>query len=239
MNFKESEDLNVKIWRYMNFEKYVSMLQTKSLYFARLHQLEDPYEGSYLPAKILKSDFQHEEVDEKLKSSIKYNAKQQNLRMAVNCWHMSDCESAAMWKIYSNQNKAVAIQSTFDLLKKGMNSSVFGKRVKIGVVRYLDYDNELFSDDAIGLYYGVISKRKEFEYEKEVRAVIYTPEGSKPDVTINDGFPVKIDLNMLIEKVYVSPTADDWFLNLVRLESKTYDCIFEVNQSPLYKRPGY
>ncbi len=238
--FKEPEDLNVKIWRYMDFEKYASMLQTNSLYFARLHQLEDPSEGSLGHAKILKHNFQHKEVDENLKSSIKYNAKQQNLRMAVNCWHMSEYESPAMWKIYTPKEKGIAIQSTFARLKKVLKASVLGSRINIGMMPYLDYNNESFSGEGIiGLYDGVKCKRKCFEYEKEVRAVVYTPEGLKPDFPIYDGFPVKIDLKMLIEKIYISPTVASSFLDSLRLENKKYGFLFEVVPSTLYQRPPY
>jgi hypothetical protein len=39
------------VWRYMSLTKFVSMLDTKSLYFSRTDKLSDPFEGSY-PSKI-------------------------------------------------------------------------------------------------------------------------------------------------------------------------------------------
>jgi hypothetical protein len=46
--FSQPSDPNVSVWRYMNFAKYVSFLQKKSLYFPQLKVLSqtDPYEGS-------------------------------------------------------------------------------------------------------------------------------------------------------------------------------------------------
>lgn len=34
------------IWRYMSFAKFVSLLEKKALFFARLDRLGDPFEGS-------------------------------------------------------------------------------------------------------------------------------------------------------------------------------------------------
>lgn len=33
------------LWKYMSFEKFVSLLGTKSLYFTRADKFEDPLEG--------------------------------------------------------------------------------------------------------------------------------------------------------------------------------------------------
>ena len=35
------------LWRYMDFTKFVSLLDTQSLYLARADQLSDPFEGSF------------------------------------------------------------------------------------------------------------------------------------------------------------------------------------------------
>ena len=39
-------DPNMNIFRYMDFEKFVRLMITKSLYFPRLDELEDEFEGS-------------------------------------------------------------------------------------------------------------------------------------------------------------------------------------------------
>ena len=33
------------LWRYMDFTKYVSLLEKRALFFARADKLEDPFEG--------------------------------------------------------------------------------------------------------------------------------------------------------------------------------------------------
>lgn len=46
------------LWRYLSFEKFVSLLSTKSLYFATANQFEDPFEG-HVPLLIDKLYKQH------------------------------------------------------------------------------------------------------------------------------------------------------------------------------------
>lgn len=44
--FLPPKDKNVKIWRYMDFTKFVSLLETESLFLSRVDKFEDPYEGA-------------------------------------------------------------------------------------------------------------------------------------------------------------------------------------------------
>ena len=39
------------LWKYMSFEKFVSLLGTKSLYFTRADKFEDPLEG-FIPPSV-------------------------------------------------------------------------------------------------------------------------------------------------------------------------------------------
>jgi hypothetical protein len=39
------------LWRYMDFTKFVSLLETSALFFCRPDQLGDPFEGSISPAE--------------------------------------------------------------------------------------------------------------------------------------------------------------------------------------------
>lgn len=39
---------------------------------------------------------------------------------AVNCWHASESESEAMWRLYAENGKAVAVETTLDALKRAI-----------------------------------------------------------------------------------------------------------------------
>lgn len=45
MHIKVPSNHNVKIWRYLDFAKFMSMLDQNSLFFSNLSDLDDPYEG--------------------------------------------------------------------------------------------------------------------------------------------------------------------------------------------------
>jgi hypothetical protein len=42
------------LWRYMDFAKFIQMIESKSLWFTRLDQLEDPLEGGHTDAELAK-----------------------------------------------------------------------------------------------------------------------------------------------------------------------------------------
>jgi len=87
--------------------------------------------------------------------------------MCVSCWHMNGHESAAMWKLYVDSNLGVAIQSTFARLVQSLSSAA--EDVHIGIVKYIDYDyDDLPGDDRL---HALMHKRREFEHERELRAV--------------------------------------------------------------------
>jgi hypothetical protein len=44
--FESLADENAKIWRYLDFTKFVALLDWRALSFARVDQLTDQFEGS-------------------------------------------------------------------------------------------------------------------------------------------------------------------------------------------------
>ena len=55
------------LWRYMDFTKFVSLLETRTLFLARADKLGDPFEGSVPKNNIilratLESEFSDEEI---------------------------------------------------------------------------------------------------------------------------------------------------------------------------------
>ncbi len=50
--YKSPSDPDIKIWRYIDFTKFISMIHGSRLHFARLDSLGDPFEGA-APRKVL------------------------------------------------------------------------------------------------------------------------------------------------------------------------------------------
>jgi hypothetical protein len=158
--------------------------------------------------------------------------------MAVNCWHLNDHESAAMWRLYLKSNEGIAIQSTYGRLKDCFRA--VQEPIHIGKVEYLDYYSAAIQP---GNYFTpFVSKRISFEHEREVRALLHRPPivNHRTDFsveTIQGGVPVPVDITTLIEKICVAPTAPVWTTQLVRSVISQYGYAFEVNQSVLNRRP--
>ncbi len=236
--FQPPVDKNIKIWRYMDFTKYVSFLDSKSLFFSRSDRFNDPYEGatSYVNAK-LRPEIYKEHIPQHDLDKISKIFEWVRYWTFVNCWHMNKHESAAMWKLYAQTNEAVAIQSTYQRLHDCLPGNIY-----IGVVNYMDYENDLLPED--NTMWPFVHKRKSFEHERELRALIQDLPNN--DKGINVGLPnpelgrlVLVSPVKLIENIYVAPGAPGWFVELVKKTAAKFDYNFEVKQSVLSKSPVY
>ncbi|MBI1893228.1 MAG: DUF2971 domain-containing protein [Candidatus Rokubacteria bacterium] len=159
-------DPDIPIWRYMDFTKFVAMLEEKALFFARADKLGDPFEGSYAR--------KNEELRPVVYAGLQYDpsAWATFYRWVcqwtmISCWHMNEHESAAMWKLYAKTNEAIAIRSTYALLRKGLDDSVH-----IAVVKYIDYGTKWLPEG--NAYYPFVHKRVSFAHERELRAITGT-----------------------------------------------------------------
>jgi len=102
-NFIQPENENIKIWRYMDFTKLVSLIDTRQLYFTRSDKFDDRFEGSLprrnVEARKIIPNYIPDELkyvyENLMNSSIDIN-KNWKRYMAVNCWHANEYESAAM-----------------------------------------------------------------------------------------------------------------------------------------------
>ena len=172
----------------------------------------------------------------------------------VNCWSINQRESAALWKIFTKGN-GIAIKSSIKQLKKALEQDT-GNAVMLSPINYIDH-----SQDGVSFRTAITPytfKRKSFEYEQEVRAmivkypsktkngnpVVYDPfnknEGATgayaihTELNLNEkGIDVPIDVSKLIEKVFISPNAPDWFFKLVQKIIRNKKLSFEVKKSSL------
>jgi hypothetical protein len=236
--FKVPEDDNTKIWRYIDFTKFVSLLDQKALFFPRVSYLEDKYEGLY-PRMFtdenaeMYSSIPPEYREQVLKAFLNKSKQIRNF-MLVSCWHINDHESAAMWKMYLKSNEGIAIQSTFGRLKESFKDYK-DQDVHIGKVQYIDYERESISTDNILQAY--MHKRKSFEYENELRVLVTEFNDWKQAEPSDTGRFIPVDLEGMIENIYVCPQAPPWFSDLIRSVVKKYNLdknVLASDDNPLY-----
>ena len=88
------------IWRYMAFDRIVSMLEYSSLWFARPFTFSDQWEGLYPPSYYRNAQKwvvdNNEKWDDELESEFTKRWKRHRFATFVNCWHIGVHESDAM-----------------------------------------------------------------------------------------------------------------------------------------------
>ncbi|MES5851867.1 hypothetical protein [Bacillus cereus group sp. MG68] len=234
-----------KIWRYMDFTKFMSMLDKEEIFFTRSDRFEDKFEGTYPRANIEETrDFLkrlvEQEHQEKTFRTISEFSKYVRKFVTINCWHMNEYESAAMWELYLKSDEGIAIQSNVGRLIESFSHCP--QNILIGKVNYIDFNKEsVDASDGLNLY---MYKRKSFEHEHEIRAIYNLPfemrEGvidEKAEPSLEYGIGISCDIRILIEKVYISPTAPKWFEELVRSMCDKFDLKVDVFKSELSELP--
>lgn len=246
-DFMPPEDENQIIWRYIDFIKFVDLLSTKELFFTRIDKFDDPYEGSntiatinsrdeWFDMKVKLGEFSQESAKSTKEILIK-NYVEQRKKMAVNCWHMNDYESDAMWKLYSNKNAGIAIKSTYFKLKESFNKSNI--TIYIGKVNYVDYKKDITKWG--NGFIPILLKSISFKHEYELRAVIWSlgENNDKYCDPINNGIRIKVDIDVLIEEIYLAPNTQDWIKALIRDVMKKYKLDKPIKSSFFDGKPVY
>jgi hypothetical protein len=250
---------NITIWRYMDFTKFVSLLDTQALFFVRADKLGDPFEGSHPKASIERRNKKFKE--EGFNSLIEFSSnrsKQLREYAVISCWHKNKYESAAMWKLYLKSDEGIAIKSTVRRLKTGIKNTEH--HVNIASVNYIDFDKdwpEQILDLPMELFriHQFLYKRRSFEHERELRAIVYSnplpnlrfTKGRKLEPQdldfrpspFEDGLYIPVDLETLIYEIYVAPSSPKWLHELVESATRKYGLNKKVRQSTLDEKPVY
>lgn len=221
-NIKLPEDQNTIVWKYLDLSKFLDLLLSKKLFMSRSDKFEDQYEGTF-------SEPTFEEI-KKLSIDnpdfLNYY-KTHREKVAISSWHINEYESFAMWQIFTQNSEGLAIQSTIGRLQKALKPETLFSQY-IGEVNYIDYKKEYIPFD--DMFFPFLFKRKSFQYEREVRIISDTSESA---IKLNDGLKINVDINELIEKIYIHPKSENWYKKLVieLVEQLGFD--FEIEKSDL------
>lgn len=220
--FDQPTDLDQKLWRYMSTQKFSDLLEKSSLFFSRADKQTDTYEGT--TTQHFQENFRdlafYKDTGDFRAREAKFNEWVRQW-VFMNCWHMNETESDAMWRLYGNPNEAVAIQTTYRKLAQALPS-----KVSMGLVRYVDFETyPLKAGNGAHLY---AIKRQAFAHEREVRAIFEDWNNPKIDQSDGElktsmcvtnkepGQLVKVDLSALFESVRVAPKSSGVFLEAIR-----------------------
>jgi len=233
----ETPNDSTKIWRYMNFSKLLSLLNKSHLFFPNALKLaeNDPYEGSYAQGNLdydLANDPAFKEwrgLPKAIKSDRTDTKNLIRRGIYINSWHMSEHESAAMWKCYAENKDGMAIQSTVGKLKAAIKDNP--KETYIGKINYIDYETSIIKKGSF--FWNFIHKRMSFEHEKELRVIFINDELFDPAAKLKKVSSIPIKTEDLIEKIFISPTAPNWTKELLESILEKYKLKIGVNKSDL------
>jgi hypothetical protein len=230
--FVQPPDTNAKVWRYMDFTNYIWTLECSALYFSRIDLLGDPFEGTTTAASnaaIMKLMDWPPGSEQTQKDWSETNAKvRRDVRRGifVNCWHMNDHESEAMWRLYATTDQAIAIQTSYSRLVDALDPTII-----IGAVRYTDYDDAVFPTS--NALWPAAHKRLSFKHENEIRALKFAMDDSNEPL----GHGVSVNLANLVERVYVSPSRPSWYEKLAERLTRRFGYSFPIIKSRLSEQP--
>ena len=228
---------SAKLWRYFSLPKLLHLIQNDALYFARIDQFDDPFEGfpttTEYEEMMQRGSLEQEIMDITLTLGIRSLT-------YVNCWSQFDFENASMWSTYGNDSGGVLVQTCFDKLRHALPDYVM-----VSMVRYVsDNVKEILSD----LKDRAFRKLQCFSHEMEVRAAILDDT-----VTLRDALdgrtdkgkvvPIKFGLKNLVERIVIQPTAPTWIYETVESVLLEYGIsgdvlhrsTLTVNERPWYK----
>lgn len=197
-------DPDTVVWKYLDLSKFLDLLMARKLFMARSDKFEDQYEGTF-------SEPSFEEMKRLSVNEPGFLDRYKNLRknVVVSSWHINPYESFAMWQIFTRNNEGLAIQSTIARLQEAMEPEDRFEQY-IGDVKYIDYKKEFIPFD--NEFFPFLFKRHSFQYEKEVRIVSNV---SRFNMEINEGLKIDVDINKLIERIYIHPKSENWYKKLV------------------------
>jgi hypothetical protein len=221
-NINLTDDPDTIVWKYLDLSKFLDLLMSKKLFMSRSDKFEDQYEGTF-------SEPTFEEI-KKLSINnpdfLQYY-KTHREKVAISSWHINEYESFAMWQIFTQNSEGLAIQSTIGRLQNALIPENNYKQF-IGEVNYIDYKKEYIPFD--DMFFPFLFKRKSFQYEREVRIITDVAENK---ITLNDGLKINVDIDQLIETIYIHPKSENWYKNLVIDLVKQLGFDFAIEKSDL------
>ena len=241
-------ETTTEIARYINLEKFLSLVINKQIFFCRTDKLEDKYEGTLpkLSKSILIKWYKHmrdnenyftipmpdNKIEEIVSESIEFRNKLKAIT-CVNCWNEYNGESYALWKIYSKLDQGLMIKSTYQNLINSFTNS--DEVIFCSKINYIDYEKDRF--DIGDIFAPFVNKYIGYSFESEIRLIHQTPDQNyeydwNKEKCVK-GKMINVNLNELINEVVISPQADNNFLKLINEIKLEHKLSYKISRSNL------
>jgi len=214
------------------------MIAERRVHFASASQFEDPFEGA---VAVLPPDFPVDHRYSDMDSVEKAFAELKRLTK-LSCWHIEDHESTAMWKLYSDLGKGVAITSTPARLASALTPYRLKPEYGIedlwgGNVAYVDL---LKVRLRAGMLDRFFIKHNAYSWEKEFRLAISVRMAEEYGVPVpSDGILVGAEVSDLIEEIHIGPAIEPSERQRITQVCKDHGLDDRIRISSLLGRPRY
>lgn len=98
------------LWRYMDFTKFVSVLDKRALFFSAADKFRDPFEGSISKVTAELRPRLHPNIPPDILQTFAQSLKEARRFTLISCWHENNYESEAMWKLYARETDGIVIR---------------------------------------------------------------------------------------------------------------------------------
>jgi hypothetical protein len=254
------------IWRYMDLSRFISMLSSQTLWYAKAATLDDDaWEGF---CRIRVPDIPHDEYGPTLLLHGPSDGKPRTISQArfaaelgyiaaeyfdsarehlyVNSWCLAD-ESMAMWQIYGSAGRGVAIRSSVGRFRR---AGVFQARTEQFAFGRVEYHADLASVAALGIDLqrgpipmpglGVWERVLAMAFHKRT-CFEYEREWRAAlyqDLRPEPGVNIEFDLNELLDEVVVGPRAEPFLADALDAVTGKFGLRKKLRRSTLLLPPA-
>ena len=220
-------DDDTRIARYFNEKRLIDIIDKQEIWFSNIEEFHDKRERT-IPLSFFIG------VPDTYKQNYLtiQELKNEKIKAYVTCWAKFPSENYALWKIYDKESRGACLVTTVGKLKAALNRN----DMFLCEVNYIDYNDKqqrvylpwvIYDPDAVPNVMRVSEKFKirPYKYEDEIRGIIYLNEDKK-------GFPVKVNLQSLIDEVYISPFSnkEQTEITLELLKSRFDERIIRISE---------
>lgn len=215
------------VWHYFTLPKFLGLLDASALYFSRQDQFDDSAEGHL-------SQWDRKYLSQNEGSLADFLESDRVGCYFANCWTMSPSDEYVLWNTYASLVDGIAIKSSIGRLKNALPESD-ARSIYISGVNYYDDIKESTFKASGGIINRLalgFSKRSYFRAEKEVRLLFHDNDARLDDKSPR-GLLFSVELNTLIEEIYVAPNSYQWFEKAVSHLMELYG----LEKIPVRKSP--
>ena len=213
------------IWRYLSLDKYLDLLVSKSIKFTQVAIAADQLETSLMLNRLkyhgaLKGK-------EYILEGAKHHIDSIKKSHYISCWAGKENECRSLWFAYLGESRiGVALKTTVGQVLDNITWNDYSYDYREVVYRNDFEDPEELQDNTTLLNV----KAPAYISEEEIRfcvdePLIHRPEGkissSNPPIQVDpDTLPnvitFDLDLELLINEVWLSPYCQDWQISMIR-----------------------